>query len=58
MPDAKDLIEKAYHELEMGWQTELVSWKQSYAFSGMGYALLALVQIIEDVELGDNNVDR
>ena len=50
---ARDVIEAARHELEMGRQTELVSWKQSYALSGIGFALLALVMIIEDLEFGD-----
>ena len=54
MADVKDILQKAQHELDMGKHTERASWKQSYALLGIGYALLAIAMIIEDVELGDD----
>lgn len=53
MADIKDTIQRAQHELDMGKQTELVSWKNAYALLGIGYALLAIAQIVEDVETRD-----
>lgn len=52
MPDIKDTLEKAQRELGLSRETELVAWKQSYALTGIGYVLLAMVMIIEDLETG------
>ena len=53
MANVKDILQKAQNELDLSKDSELTAWKQSLALTGIGYALLAIAMIIEDMETED-----
>ena len=57
MADVREVLDKAYEELESARQSDLPSCQQIHAQTGIGYAILGLAMIVEDVETRDDKSD-
>ena len=55
MAKIKDILEKAERALENAQNSDLPGCRQSYSLLGIGFSLMAIAMIVEDVETQDDN---
>ena len=53
MAKIKDILEKAERALENAQNSDLPGCRQSYSLLGIGFSLMAIAMIVEDIETGD-----
>ena len=55
MANIKDILEKASRALENAENSDLPGCRQSYSLLGIGFSLMAIAMIVEDVETQDDD---